>query len=161
MVVIDFGGKIKGDCKVTGHEDWISLTSVQLGVGRSIASSGGGADRTPSEPSFSELTVSKATDIASTELFAQSIYGKSLDKAEVHFLQTAGENAGQIYMSLELHEPVISSYSTSSSGDRPAETFSVSFVKIVMKYWQFTEGEKAKPADPKGFDLTAGVPFNG
>ena len=162
MVVIDFEKKIKGDCTVKGHENWINLQSLELGVGRAISASGSGKDRDTSTPSFSELTMSKGTDISSTELFAQAIYGKKIcDKAVVHFLQTGGAGADQIYMEIEIYEPIISSYSVSSGGERPSESVSVNFTKVVVKYSQFTEGGKTTKADPKGYDLMAGAPFAG
>ena len=162
MILMDFGGIVKGDSAVTEHDGWITVDSVQLGVGRAISTSGGGKDRDTSTPSFSELTVSKSTDISSTELFAQAAYGKKIcDKAVVHFVQTGGEGGGQVYMELELYEPIISSYSVGSGGERPSESISVSFTKIVVKYTQFEQGGTQTQADPKGYDLAAGIPFAG
>jgi len=158
VIVIDFEGQIKGNCSEAGHEKWVILDSIQLGVGRSISTLGGGADRDTSQPSFSELTCAKSSDISSTDIFGQSIYGVKLcDKAIVHFLQTGGDadGGGQIYMELELHEPIISSYSVSSGGERPSESFSVSFTRILMKYTEFTSGGKETKADDKGWDLMA------
>lgn len=162
MILMDFGGVIKGDSAITGHENWVTVDSLQLGVGRSLSASGSGMDRDTSTPSFSELTISKSTDISSTELFAQSAYGKAIcEILEVHFVQTGGEGGGQIYMELELHDPIISSYSLGSGGDRPSENISISFTKIVMKYTQFEQGGQQTEADPKGYDLVAGEPFSG
>ncbi|MHC4248392.1 MAG: Hcp family type VI secretion system effector [Planctomycetota bacterium] len=163
MIVIKIEG-INGDCGRTGHEKWIDVSSMQIGVGRSITSVGGGADRETSNPSFSELTFTKPTDISSTNLFAQAISGKALGKvANVHLLQTGGASEGgdQIYMELELHDPIVSSYSVSSGGERPDESFSVNFTKIVMKYTKFEKGGKKVQADPKGWDLMTGEPFTG
>ena len=162
MILVDFGGKIKGDSAITGHENWITVDSCQLGVGRAISLSGSGRDRDTSTPSFSEATFSKSTDISSTELFAQSIFGKKLcDKGVVRWVQTGGTDAGQVYMELELHEPIISSYSMSSGGERPSESIAINFTKIVMKYTQFKSGGETVQSDPKGWDLATGKQFNG
>jgi len=162
MILLNFDGKIKGDSTQEGHKDWITVESFQIGVGRAISTSGAGTDRDTSTPSFSEATVSKSTDISSNELFAQAIYGKKIcDKAVVRFLQTGGADASQIYMEYELHEPIISSYSISSGGERPSESIAISFTKILQKYIQFSAGAEKKPADPKGYDLKTGKPFNG
>jgi len=159
MILLDFEGKIKGDSQQSGHDNWINLHSLRLGVGRAITTSGSGKDRDTSTPSFSEVTCSKATDIASNDLFAQAMYGKKLcDKAEVHFIQTGGEGADQVYMKYELHEPILSSYSIESKGERPTETFSISFTKIVQKYSQFDAGSKVTQATDKGYDLKTGKP---
>lgn len=160
MILLDFQGKIKGDSSITGHEDWITVDSFQLGVGRAISLSGSGRDRDTSTPSFSEATMSKSTDIASTELFGQAIYGKKLcEKATVRWVQTGGTDAGQIYLEYELHEPIISSYSMSSGGERPSESIAINFTKIVKKYTQFKAGGDTVEADPKGWDLATGKQF--
>ncbi len=159
MILLDFEGTIKGDAQQSGHEDWINLTSIQRGVGRTITTSGSGKDRETSTPNFSEVSCSKDADIASNEIFAQAIYGKKIsEKAVVHFIQTGGEGADQIYMELELYEPIISSYSSSSGGERPMENFSISFTKIVQKYTQFDAGGTQTQATDKGFDLKTGKP---
>jgi len=162
VILINFDGKIKGDSQLDKHTDWVNITSAQLGVGRSISSSGSGKDRDLSTPSFSEVSISKHTDVASTELFAQAIYGKKLcEKAVIHFVQTSGEGASQVYMEWEMHEPIISSFSISSGGERPDETVTINFTKVLMKYSQFDSGGKQVQATPKGWDLKTGKPFNG
>ena len=45
MILMNFDTQIKGDSVVEAHENWITVDSIQLGVGRSISSSGGGKDR--------------------------------------------------------------------------------------------------------------------
>jgi type VI secretion system secreted protein Hcp len=161
MILLQLEG-INGDSTIDQHANWISIDSVQFGVGRGISTAGAGVDRDTSTPSFSEVTMSKPTDIASTQLFAQAMYGKKIGaKATLKWLQTGGADAAQNYMTLELTDPIISSYSASSGGDRPNESFSINFSKIVFKYTQFKTGGEATPADPKGFDLMTGKPFAG
>lgn len=158
MILLQLTG-INGDSTIDGHTNWISIDSAQWGVGRGIGTAGAGKDRDTSTPSFSEMTFSKPTDIASTMLFAQAAYGKKIgDKAVVHWLQTGGDGGNQLYLTLELHEPLISSYSSSSGGDRPTESFSINFTKLIFKYSQFTSGGAKTDADPKGFDLKTGKP---
>lgn len=162
MILMDFGGVIKGDSTIKDHDGWISVGSFSLGVGRAINTTGGGKDRDTSTPSFQEAQVTKVSDIASTELFAQAAYGKKIcDKAVVQFLQTGGEDAGQVFAEWELYEPIISSFSVSSGGERATESISISFTKIVQKFTQFEEGGKQTQADPKGYDLLAGKAFSG
>lgn len=158
MILLQLTG-INGDSTIEGHTNWISIDSCQWGVGRGIGTAGSGKDRDTSTPSFSEMTFSKPTDIASTQLFAQATYGKKIgDKATVKWLQTGGDGGNQVYMTLELHEPIISSYSSSSGGDRPSESFSINFTKFIFKYSQFKQGGDKVDADPKGYDLKTGKP---
>ena len=155
MILLNFATQIKGTSKVEGHTDWIAVNSMQLGVGRAISTSSDGAtDRDTSNPSFSEVTFSKPTDIASADLFAQATYGKSLGKAEIHFIQTGGaDKSDQVYLKIELEEAIVSAYSLSSGGDRPSESFSLNFAKISFQYDQF-DGATVKTGTPKKWDLS-------
>lgn len=159
MILLQLTG-ITGDSNIANHVGWLAVNSVQMGVGRGISSSTGGSDRETSNPSFSEITLSRAVDIASTNLFAQAIYGQKIgDTCTLDFIQTGGTGAEvQIYMQLILTNPIISAYSISSGGDRPSESISINFTKIIYKYTQFKQGGTPTPADPKGYDLTTGQP---
>ncbi|MFK8017748.1 MAG: Hcp family type VI secretion system effector [Gammaproteobacteria bacterium] len=153
MILLNFATTIKGNSTVDAHTDWIVVNSLQFGVGRSISSVGGGADRETSNPSFSEVTCSKATDIASADLYFQAVAGKSLGKCEIHFMQTHGTDAkGQVYLMLELEESIISSYSASSGGDRPSESFSINFTKISYQYNAY-DGDKVTTGTPKKWNI--------
>ena len=106
MILLNFETQIKGDSTVEEHTDWITLDSVQFGVGRAISMSGGGRDREVSNPSFSEVTFSKSTDVSSADIYYQAIQGKSLGKAEIHFIQTGGTNTSQVYLTVELTDAI-------------------------------------------------------
>jgi len=156
MILLNFKGKqIKGTSTVSAHTDWITVNELGMNVGRAISTSGGGADRDTSNPSFTEIILSKATDLASSDLFMEAVCGKSLGVAEIHFIQTGGaEKKEQVFLKLELEEAIISSYSVSSSGERPSETFTINFTKISYQYDSFT-GETVKTGTPKKWDLEA------
>ncbi|NWA02531.1 type VI secretion system tube protein Hcp [Pseudomonas gingeri] len=155
MILLNFATKIKGTSTVSAHTDWITIDAIQMGVGRAISTSGGGADRDTSNPSFSEISLSKATDIASADLFMEAVCGKSLGKAEIHFIQTGGpDKKQQVFLTIELEEAIISSYSVSSSGERPSESFSINFTKISYKYDSFS-GDKITTGTAKKWDLEA------
>lgn len=157
MILLKFEKEIKGDSKVEGHDGWITVDSFQLGVGRAITTSGGGKDRDTSNPSFSEATLTKSTDIASSDLFFQSICGKSLGTATIEFIQTGGDKL-QKFLVYELTDAIVSSYSVSSGGERPNESVSLNFTKISMKYNQFS-GDTVAEGKPKKWDLMANKTF--
>jgi len=158
MILLKFEQAIKGDSITDGYKDWITCTSLQWGVGRGISSSGNSTDRETSNPSFSEVTLTKSTDVASTALLAQATHGKSLGKATIAFINTH-EQKPQCYMLVELHETIVSGYSASSGGDRPDESISLNFTKQVVGYKQF-DGTSLKATDAKGWDLQAAKVFN-
>lgn len=156
MILLKLGA-IKGDSTVKGHEDWITCDSLQFGVGRSISASGGGKSRETSNPSFSEVTITKSTDKSSADLFFQAMGGKSQGKAEIHFIQTS-EGKSQVFLKLELEEALVSSYSASSGGDRPSESISLNFTKITYQYDDFS-GDKVTTGDVKKWDLMANATY--
>jgi len=159
MILLKFATAINGDSVVDGHEKWITIASLQMGVGRAISVSGGGADRETSNPSFSEITLTKSTDVASADLFMQAVCGKSLGKAEIHFVQTGGsDKKQQVYMKIELTDAIVSSYSASSGGDRPSESFSLNFTQISYQYDAFS-GDKVTTGTPKKWDLAKNATF--
>ena len=159
MILLKFATEIKGDSTVSGHENWITLDSVQFGVGRSISASGGGKSRDTSNPSFSEITGAKSTDMSSSDLFYQAVAGKSLGKAEIHWIQTAGTSSdGQVYLQVDLEEAIISSYSLSSGGERPSESFAINFTKFTYQYDDYS-GDKKTTGTPKKWDLMANKSF--
>lgn len=154
MILLNFKTQIKGTSQVEKHPDWIEVSSMQLGVGRSISQAGGGSDRETSNPSFSEVTLTKEMDKASTELFMQATCGKSLGDATIHFIQTGGADAkGQHYLEYILGEAIVSSYSVSSGGDRPSESLSIAFTTIKTTYNTFKDGAVAEQGAPKGWNL--------
>lgn len=125
-------GDIKGDVTTDGYKEWISLNSAQLGAGRGIASAKGtGANREASEPSISEIVVTKDWDAkSSSELFQEAVSGLMNHKVEIHFTST-GQKKQEVFLVVKLKDAGISSYSTSSGGEgRPSESLSLNFAHI-------------------------------
>jgi type VI secretion system secreted protein Hcp len=159
MILLKFATEIKGDSIVDSHTNWITIDTLQMGVGRAISVSGGGKDRDTSNPSFSELILTKSTDISSADLFMQAVCGKSLGKAEIHFVQTGGsDKKQQVFLKIELEEAIISSYAANSTGDRPGETISINFTKISYQYDAFS-GDTVTTGTAKKWDLKANATY--
>jgi len=154
MILLKFDKEIKGDSNVVQHENWITCDTLNWSVQRPFSTSGYGQDRDTSNPSFSEVTLTKSMDVASSDLFLQAAMGKNLTKATIHLVQTAGtESKPQVYLEYELHDPIVSGYSVSSGGERPMETIQLSFTKFQTQYNQFDKAGNAKKGEKKGFDL--------
>jgi type VI secretion system secreted protein Hcp len=93
------------------------------------------------------------TDISSTDLWMQATCGKSLGDCKIHFMQTGGTDVKQQpYLIIVLTEAIVSSYSMSSSGERPSESFSLNFTKISYQYDEF-DGKTRTTGTPKIWDL--------
>jgi type VI secretion system secreted protein Hcp len=122
-------GTVKGNVTEEGHKDWIQLSSFQWGVGRGISSpTGHSSNRESSAPSVSEITVSKATDVATDGLLDAALQGEGV-KVEIDFCKTE-KGKLEVYLKYDLEDCMISGYSISSGGDMPSESISLNFTKI-------------------------------
>ena len=150
--------KIEGiDGKVTaqGHEKWIDISSLQWGVGRAISSAVGSAkDREASKPSISEVSVTKLMDQSSPLIFTEACVGKS-KKVDIH-LCTTGTEKIDTYMEYALEDCMVSGYSVATGGDRPTESISLSFTKMIMKFIPYDDAGKAQSPIPAGYDMALG-----
>jgi type VI secretion system secreted protein Hcp len=146
---------IKGDVTASGHEGWVELNSFQWGVGRGISSpTGASADRESSAPSVSEITVTKDNDVASTKLLNEAYQGEG-QKVKIDFCKTDKGNL-EVYLQLELEDCMVSGYSVSSGGDRPAETLSLNFTKVVFRSTNMTDTNAAGSPDTVTYDVAQG-----
>jgi type VI secretion system secreted protein Hcp len=148
-------GALVGDVTATGHEKWIEVNSFQWGVGRGISSpTGGSSDRESSAPSVSEIVVTKPTDIATVKLLDEALEGEGVD-VTIDFCKTDKGNLS-VYLSYTLNNTMISGYSTSSGGDRPQESLSFNFTKILCR--DIGLGAKNDDGQPAtvGYDVALG-----
>lgn len=158
MILLKIGA-INGLSEIPEHDKWVQVDSLQFGVGRAISVSSGGADRDTSNPSFSEITVTKSMDISSPDIFAEAVAGSAPDKAEIHFVQTAGTSSKpQVFLKLTLMKPLVSSYSMSSGGERPTESLSINYTKIEYQYDSYS-GDKVTTGTPKKWDLIKNIKY--
>src|SRR5690349_2933349 len=149
MIYLKYGSAIKGNVTTEGFKDFIELSSVQFGSGRGIGSARGrGANREASEPSLSEVVVSKEWDaVSSSKLFEESVAGKLSNAVELHFTTTGGTKQ-EAFLIVKLKDCGISGYSISSGGDRPSESITLNYdhieftPKIIKEGLAATDGEK-------------------
>ncbi len=122
-------GAIKGAVTTKGFEDWIELESFQWGVGRGIGSAARGAkNRESSEPSISEVVVTKKMDIASNALFQDAVGGDLSATVTLKFTTTTKDTV-ETFLKYELSQTGLSGYSLSSGGDAPSEVVVAEFHK--------------------------------
>ena len=148
-IAVNFAGKIKGNLSVDGHKKWVPVESFGFSAGRAISTST--KSREVSNPSFSELTFSRATDLSSPSIYKASIGGSAVGDVDIHLYQTY-ENTVQVYLKIKLVDAIVSNYSVSSSGDRPSETFSVNYSKVEYQYDDF-DGKKKTEGTPVKWSL--------
>ena len=157
MILMNYGDlTIKGDSALDGYEDWVQFDEVKWSVGRACTSSTGGGDRKFSEPSFSEISLSKAMDKSSIDCFIEACGGKKPYPVLLTWVDNSGD-AIEIYHQVELGNAVITAYSSSSSGDRPDDKITLNFTEITVHYTRFPPDGAPEEISPKGWNLTTGM----
>lgn len=123
---------LEGNVTAAGFEKWIELGSMQWGVGRGIGSADGTSGvRESSAASVSEVTVTKQLDKVSHKLLEEALYGQPV-KVEIALTRTKKDGEDE-FLRYELTNTMTSGYSISSGGDRPTESLSFNFTKVMMK----------------------------
>jgi type VI secretion system secreted protein Hcp len=150
-IYMNYGG-LKGEVTASDHQNWIELSSFQFGVGRGISSpTGSSADRQSSVPSVSEIKITKTTDSTSPTLLQEALGGQG-QSVTIDFCKTDKDTC-VTYMEYTLQNTMISGYSISSGGDRPTESITLNFTKIVFTYTPTNpDGSQGTPIEA-GWDL--------
>ncbi|HXT81678.1 MAG TPA: type VI secretion system tube protein Hcp [Acetobacteraceae bacterium] len=146
-------GSIDGSVTTEGFAKWIECNSFQWGVGRAIGSAARGATtREGSEPSLSEIVVTKAMDKASPKLL-QDAWGGTMDSKVTIKFTTTTKNKVEDFLIYELENTGLSGYSVSSGGDTPSESLSLNFSKITETFKGLDPKTSGTP-ETVGYDLT-------
>lgn len=153
VIFIDLGNGIKGESTQIGFEDHIAASSLQWGVGRGIGAFTSGIRET-SRPSFSEVVFTKTLDISSNDIIGAMVKGKSLGLVKISFVRDDGAD-GFNYLTYELSDVLISSYSASSGGETPSESVSLNFAKIKTVYKKLASDHSDSGENEFEYDLKA------
>jgi len=146
-------GDVKGAVTTDGFKDWIECNSFQWGASRQIGTAArGSTTREHSEPSLSEITVTKLTDVASPKLFLDAVAGKLDNKVTISFTTTTKAKV-ETFLKYELENCGLSHYSMSSGGDAPMESLSLNYTKITETFTGMDPGISGSP-ETVGYDLT-------
>ncbi len=132
-------GNINGSVTTDGFQKWIELHSFQWGVSRAIGSAARSMHgREHSEPSLSEVSVTKTTDVATPKLFLDAVAGKLDTKATIKFTTTI-KGKVETFLTYELENPM--------------ESLALNFTKITETYTGMDPGRSGSP-ESVGYDLT-------
>jgi type VI secretion system secreted protein Hcp len=146
-------GSIEGPVTTKGFEKWIELNSFQWGIGRGIGSAArSDTGRESSEPSISEVVVTKSMDISSNKLFQDASGGDLGAEVTLKFTATTKDTV-TTFLTYVLSNTGLSGYSLSSGGDNPTESLSLNFTKVMITYSGLDPKTQGKP-DTVGYDLT-------
>ena len=145
-------GDIKGSVTTDKFKDWIELDSFSFSTNRNVGTAARGAShRESTEPTIGEIHITKKVDTATPKLFMDAVAGH-LDSKVTIKMTTTTKNGVTDFLTYELTETGVSSYSIQSHGDHPSESMTLNFTKVSKTF---------KPLDPKisgtpetvGYDL--------
>lgn len=145
-------GSINGGVTVPAFKNWIELHSFQLGASRAVTSGAGGRSREGSNPSISEVVVTKDFDAASSKLFQDGVAGHFDTKVEIK-MTTTTKLGLETFLAFEFEKCGVASYSSSSGGDKPMESLSLNFLKIQITPSPLGHDGKPNKGDIVSYDL--------
>lgn len=156
MILLDFQGKIKGDCEMKGYEEHISLTSASWELEREFGESAkmGTKDINLGQPNMPPIELAKSMDVSSADFFQHSVAGTIVcDIAYINFISTQGvdvDSSKQVapFLCIKLQKPFVSKYSLSGEEDeRPTESITLWYYAAHMTYTAIDD--KGKPKGKK------------
>ncbi|TQV76389.1 type VI secretion system tube protein Hcp [Aliikangiella marina] len=146
---------IKGNVTADGYKDQIQLDSVSFGVSRGITMTPGAmSNREATRPSLSEVSISKTCDSSVINLFKEASVGSNGKDVKIHFVRTGADKVVE-YMTYELFDCLISSYSMSCPGEGEAmENLTLSYSKVEISYTNTDKDNANGTAQRVSYDLT-------
>ncbi|WEX08235.1 type VI secretion system tube protein Hcp [Chelativorans sp. AA-79] len=143
---------IQGDATHEQHRKWMDIEALHWDVSRNMkTSAGSAANREASEPSISEVVLTKVSDSSSTKLFQEACSGRTGKRVLIHMVTTG--NPGTTYIEYTLTNTLIASYSVDSTGDRPIETIKLNFTKMEVKYTPYDDNHAPQSPMIASYDL--------
>jgi type VI secretion system secreted protein Hcp len=143
---------IQGDATQQDHSKWMDIEAIHWNVARNMnTSAGSAANREASEPTVSEVILTKVSDSSSTKLFQEACSGRIGKTATIDLVTTG--NPGNTYIEYILTNTLIANYSIDSNGDRPVETIRLNFTKMQVKYTPYDQNNNPQSPMIASYDL--------
>ncbi|PZO75710.1 MAG: Hcp1 family type VI secretion system effector [Mesorhizobium amorphae] len=144
---------IQGDATHEQHRKWMDIEAIHWNVSRNMNTAAGSAsNREASEPSISEIVLTKVSDSSSTKLFKEACSGAKGLRAVIHLVTTG--NPGDTYIEYTMTNTLIANYSIDSNGDRPLETIRLNFTKLEVKYIPYDDNNTPQSPMIASYDLS-------
>ena len=129
---------IPGDSEDKQHKGWIEFQSFSHGVSQSIGGARSYAgSATSGRCDHQDMTIIKAVDSASPELFKKCCAGTHIDTVTIKLMRASGESQTRVtFMQWDFKDVVISSVSPggSAQGGDPVESVSLNYGEIKLTY---------------------------
>lgn len=147
---------IKGKSNDSMHPGWIEIETVSWAVTQpksATASTGGG--HTAERCEMTEISFTKAADLASPILLQMCAGGRTIPKAKFEFMRADGEDSIKYY-EIELENVLIAHVAPSvGAGALVSESVGLKFSKVRWKYTQQKVGGGTAGNTAGGWDLAS------
>lgn len=147
-VYLDFEGAVPGGSLNFEYADWIEVTSIGLeGFTRPKLDGVGGRNTTPAK--FTELTLTKRTDIATGPLFGALATGAALPDATVHVVSQGGVQTR--ILTLTLTAPVVSGFQigVNEGDDTVLETLTLTYTQLCVQAYDINSQTGVSVPEPQ------------
>lgn len=157
VIIMEITG-IDGESTISDYPNKINIGSFNHSLHQPMAINPDNQARTTGRIDTQDFTVSREMDKASVALIDALVTGKNLGVVKVHLLKTAGVTGdGQnLYMTYEMDETIISSYSVGGGAGTPVETLTLNFTKISWTYVPQETTGGLKGNVPSNFSIKLG-----
>ncbi|MDE3136164.1 MAG: type VI secretion system tube protein Hcp [Acidobacteriota bacterium] len=135
----------------TTRKNAIDIYSFSFGASMPVSIQQAGGESRAGRANFQDVSVMKAVDKTSPQLFQDCISGDFLTKVEVIYDKPMGDKQ-EDYFKIEMENAIITSISLSGSNENPVESLSFAFKKIKVSYNPEVDKSLQGFVD-KGFDL--------
>ncbi len=143
VLILDLGSTIKGNCQITGYADKIIVLSYSHSVSIPMQGDVANTERTAGRPVFSEMSLQKMSDLATTEMYKACSQGSKLGTAKLYVGRV--ENGKFMnFLTYEMSNAMISNVSTSGGSGIPSDSFSINFTALKCDYTQQQSDSTAK-----------------
>lgn len=156
-VFLKLSNDVKGESKISGHEDEIDVLAWSWGMSQSGSmhvGGGGGSGKV----AVQDVSITKYVDKASSIILKKCCNGTHFDEA-VLTIRKAGGDAPVEYYKLTMKKVIISSISTGGSGgeDQLTENITMNFANFASSYTPQQDDGSADAAIDAGWDIEANV----
>jgi type VI secretion system secreted protein Hcp len=144
---------IDGDVSARGHDNWIQVDNLQFDVSRNVTNTAGKLyDRILSQPNFTEITLSKKVDKASSYLLQYACSTKAIDRVEIDVCTTDQELSP--YVKYTLEKVIIAEMRHETfSGTTPFEKLRLNFTRLELNYQGRDDANRPRGPLVSGYNL--------
>ncbi len=143
---------ISGNSTLEGYEGKVIVESFSHGMSLPMGMDIANTERTLGRPSFSEISISKMTDVSTPAFFAACAAGTKLGDAT---LSTGRTQDGKFMLLVKyvLKNAMISTISTSGGGGGAMDSLSINYTAITTEFTQQNDDSTKKGTSTFGWSL--------